>query len=199
MTVPLAAIYQGGFSAHPITAKFAQANLQLLIHDARSITLPPDDTGPAQPEDPIPSPDRRGCMGLGQQERRPAGRSEAAHLQQGHRHSRARDHRGRVRRRHDDRPGDQGHDVRHAHRRRRRLQIPGERRRRHGWREFLHELPRLAREKGRRPRHRPEKAPAVRRLPQSHFVPHRGLVRRFLHSRARPWSLGIFTWFSRRK
>jgi ABC-type uncharacterized transport system involved in gliding motility auxiliary subunit len=48
MTVPLAAIYQGGFSAHPITAKFAQANLQLLIQDARSITLAPGD--PAQPQ-----------------------------------------------------------------------------------------------------------------------------------------------------
>jgi ABC-type uncharacterized transport system involved in gliding motility auxiliary subunit len=48
MTVPLAAIYQGGFSAHPVTAKFAQANLQLLIQDARSITLPPVD--PTQPQ-----------------------------------------------------------------------------------------------------------------------------------------------------
>jgi gliding motility-associatede transport system auxiliary component len=40
MTIPLAAIFQGGFSAHPITAKFAQANVNLLIQDARSITLP---------------------------------------------------------------------------------------------------------------------------------------------------------------
>jgi len=48
MTVPLAAIYQGGFSTHPITAKFAQANIQLLIQDARSITLPPSD--PTQPQ-----------------------------------------------------------------------------------------------------------------------------------------------------
>ncbi len=32
---------------HPITAKFAQANLQLLIQDARSITLPTSD--PTQP------------------------------------------------------------------------------------------------------------------------------------------------------
>ena len=47
MTVPLAAIYQGGFSGHPITAKFAQANIQLLIQDVRSITLPP--SNPAQP------------------------------------------------------------------------------------------------------------------------------------------------------
>jgi ABC-type uncharacterized transport system involved in gliding motility auxiliary subunit len=45
MTLPLAAIYQGGFSANPITTKFAQNNLQLLIYDARSITLPPDDKG----------------------------------------------------------------------------------------------------------------------------------------------------------
>jgi len=43
MTLPLAAIYQGGFSAQPITTKFAQTNLQLLIQDARSITLPPSD------------------------------------------------------------------------------------------------------------------------------------------------------------
>jgi len=42
ITIPLAAIYQGGFSTHPITAKFAQANLQLLIQDARSITVPPN-------------------------------------------------------------------------------------------------------------------------------------------------------------
>jgi len=49
MTVPLAVIYQGGFSTtHPITAKFAQSNLQLLIQDARSITLPPSD--PSQPQ-----------------------------------------------------------------------------------------------------------------------------------------------------
>jgi len=39
MTVPMAMIYQGGFSTQPITAKFAQANLQLIISDARSITL----------------------------------------------------------------------------------------------------------------------------------------------------------------
>ena len=37
---PIAAIYQGGFASQPITAKFAQASLQLLIQDARSITLP---------------------------------------------------------------------------------------------------------------------------------------------------------------
>ena len=47
VTLPLAAIYQGGFSAQPITTKFAEANLQLLIYDARSITLPPSD--PTQP------------------------------------------------------------------------------------------------------------------------------------------------------
>ena len=49
MTIPLAAIYQGGFSAHPITTKFAQSNLQLMIYDTRSITLPP-----ANPSDPNP-------------------------------------------------------------------------------------------------------------------------------------------------
>jgi ABC-type uncharacterized transport system involved in gliding motility auxiliary subunit len=37
---PIAAIYQGGFSAQPITTKFAQAGLQMLIQDARSITIP---------------------------------------------------------------------------------------------------------------------------------------------------------------
>jgi len=47
ITLPLAAIYQGGFSTHPVTTKFAQANLQLLIYDTRSITLPP--SGPMQP------------------------------------------------------------------------------------------------------------------------------------------------------
>jgi ABC-type uncharacterized transport system involved in gliding motility auxiliary subunit len=47
MTLPLAAIYQGGFSAQAITSKFAQASLQLLIYDTRSITLPPSD--PTQP------------------------------------------------------------------------------------------------------------------------------------------------------
>jgi len=45
LTVPLAAVYQGGFSAHPITSKFAQANLQILIYDARSITISPPDQG----------------------------------------------------------------------------------------------------------------------------------------------------------
>jgi ABC-type uncharacterized transport system involved in gliding motility auxiliary subunit len=40
-TLPLAFIYQGGFSAQPITTKFAQAGLQMGIYDARSITLPP--------------------------------------------------------------------------------------------------------------------------------------------------------------
>jgi len=40
ITYPVAAIYQGGFSAQPITTKFAQANLQLLIEKARSITIP---------------------------------------------------------------------------------------------------------------------------------------------------------------
>ena len=40
ITYPVAAIYQGGFSSQPITTKFAQANLQLLIEKARSITIP---------------------------------------------------------------------------------------------------------------------------------------------------------------
>ncbi|MCE0523529.1 MAG: GldG family protein [Methylacidiphilales bacterium] len=49
VTVPLAPVYQGGFSTtHPITAKFAQTNIQLLIYDARSITLPP--VAPGQPQ-----------------------------------------------------------------------------------------------------------------------------------------------------
>lgn len=39
-TFPVAYIYQGGFSQQPITAKFAQGNIQLLIYNARSITLP---------------------------------------------------------------------------------------------------------------------------------------------------------------
>jgi len=47
MTIPLALIYQGGFSQHPITAKFAQANYNLQITDARSITLPT--SAPGQP------------------------------------------------------------------------------------------------------------------------------------------------------
>lgn len=46
MTYPLAAIFQGGFSPHPITTKFAQANYQLLVNNARSITLlPPEPAG----------------------------------------------------------------------------------------------------------------------------------------------------------
>jgi len=46
MTYPLAAIFQGGFSPHPITTKFAQANYQLLVNTARSITLlPPEPAG----------------------------------------------------------------------------------------------------------------------------------------------------------
>ena len=40
MTLPIAAIYQGGFSPQPITTKFAQNGYQLIIQDARSITLP---------------------------------------------------------------------------------------------------------------------------------------------------------------
>ncbi len=37
---PYAVIYQGGFSTAPITSKLAQAGLQLIIQDARSITIP---------------------------------------------------------------------------------------------------------------------------------------------------------------
>jgi ABC-type uncharacterized transport system involved in gliding motility auxiliary subunit len=50
VTVPLALIYQGGFSPHPITSKFAQANLQLQIVGARSITLLPDEKGQPSPK-----------------------------------------------------------------------------------------------------------------------------------------------------
>jgi ABC-type uncharacterized transport system involved in gliding motility auxiliary subunit len=50
LTLPLAAIYQGGFSSHPITTKFAQANLQLLIYDARSISLLPAGGAPSAPK-----------------------------------------------------------------------------------------------------------------------------------------------------
>ena len=57
MTLPLAAIYQGGFSSHPITAKFAQANLQLLVYDARSITLPTYVQGQPPLKTQFPSPD----------------------------------------------------------------------------------------------------------------------------------------------
>jgi ABC-type uncharacterized transport system involved in gliding motility auxiliary subunit len=46
ITVPLAYIYQGGFATQPITTKFAQTNLQLLVYDARSITLTPDKSQP---------------------------------------------------------------------------------------------------------------------------------------------------------
>ena len=70
--------------------------------------------------------------------------------------------------------------------------------RRAGRRQFLHQLPRLAREKGRRARHRPEEAAAygVSLYPMSYrtvvwtaafFIPGAALA------------LGIFTWFSRRK
>jgi ABC-type uncharacterized transport system involved in gliding motility auxiliary subunit len=50
LTVPLAAIYQGGFSTQPITARFAQANLQLLIQPARSITILTDNKGQPDPK-----------------------------------------------------------------------------------------------------------------------------------------------------
>ena len=73
MTVPLAAIYQGGFSSHPITTKFAQANLQLLV-----LRFPFDHAAacrsePASVQDPVPPPDRCRCVGLDQQERSSAG------------------------------------------------------------------------------------------------------------------------------
>ncbi len=41
LTFPIARIYDVGFSSQPITAKFAQANVQLLIQNARSITILP--------------------------------------------------------------------------------------------------------------------------------------------------------------
>jgi ABC-type uncharacterized transport system involved in gliding motility auxiliary subunit len=44
VTLPIALIYQGGFSSQPITTKFAQANLQLIIQDARSVSIPVDRT-----------------------------------------------------------------------------------------------------------------------------------------------------------
>lgn len=51
VTIPLALIYQGGFSSsNPITAKFAQANLQMQIIDARSITLLKDEKGQPNPK-----------------------------------------------------------------------------------------------------------------------------------------------------
>jgi ABC-type uncharacterized transport system involved in gliding motility auxiliary subunit len=48
MTLPMALIFQGGFSSHPITTKFAQTGLSMVIYDARSITLPM--TAPSQPQ-----------------------------------------------------------------------------------------------------------------------------------------------------
>jgi ABC-type uncharacterized transport system involved in gliding motility auxiliary subunit len=50
VTVSLALIYQGGFSSHPITAKFAQSNLQLQLTGARSITMLPDEKGQPNPK-----------------------------------------------------------------------------------------------------------------------------------------------------
>jgi ABC-type uncharacterized transport system involved in gliding motility auxiliary subunit len=51
MTVPLALIYEGGFNTtNPITAKFAQAHLNVQIIGARSITMLPDDKGQANPK-----------------------------------------------------------------------------------------------------------------------------------------------------
>jgi ABC-type uncharacterized transport system involved in gliding motility auxiliary subunit len=47
VTLPVAVVYQGGFSPAPITTKFAQNGYQLIIQDARSITLPtPPPSGP---------------------------------------------------------------------------------------------------------------------------------------------------------
>jgi ABC-type uncharacterized transport system involved in gliding motility auxiliary subunit len=51
VTVSIALIYQGGFSTQPITAKFAQANLQMQINGARSITLLRDSKGQLNPKD----------------------------------------------------------------------------------------------------------------------------------------------------
>jgi len=51
VTVPLSLIYNAGFSAsQPITAKFAQAGLQLQINNARSITLLNTDSGQLDPK-----------------------------------------------------------------------------------------------------------------------------------------------------
>ncbi len=50
ITVPLSLIYQGGFSTHAITSKFAQANLQLQLTDARSVTILPDEKGQPNPK-----------------------------------------------------------------------------------------------------------------------------------------------------
>lgn len=50
ITVPIALIYQGGFSNQPITAKFAAANYQLQLSNARSITILPDDKGQPNPK-----------------------------------------------------------------------------------------------------------------------------------------------------
>lgn len=49
-TFELAPIFQTGFSTHPITAKFAQAKLQLVLRGARSVTLLPDDKGQPNPK-----------------------------------------------------------------------------------------------------------------------------------------------------
>ena len=47
VTLALAYIYQGGFSSHPITTKFAQSNLQLLLQNPRSLTIQtPDKEAP---------------------------------------------------------------------------------------------------------------------------------------------------------
>ena len=43
MTVPLSLIYQGGFSAQPITKKLAESGYNMQIYDARSITLVPSE------------------------------------------------------------------------------------------------------------------------------------------------------------
>jgi ABC-type uncharacterized transport system involved in gliding motility auxiliary subunit len=40
-TVPASVIFQGGFSSQPITAKLAQAGVNLIMMDARSLTVPP--------------------------------------------------------------------------------------------------------------------------------------------------------------
>ncbi len=52
-TMPLAVIYQEGFSSHPITQKFAAANMQLLIQGTRSVTILGDAHSPAAKAQPL--------------------------------------------------------------------------------------------------------------------------------------------------
>jgi ABC-type uncharacterized transport system involved in gliding motility auxiliary subunit len=50
VTISLALIYQGGFSSQPITAKFANSNLEMQLNGSRSITLVPDAKGQTNPK-----------------------------------------------------------------------------------------------------------------------------------------------------